>query len=354
MHYENYQPEDFLKDDNFIQWIRNPTDAQIIFWEKWLLQHPEKSEAVAKAREIVLSVRYRNHYQPSEADMKAVWQNIQSGERSNVSPKQWSLIPALPSMMRYAAAVVIVSLISLLTWNYSQRRQSLETGLANVKPGIVQYKTERGQKRKVSLPDGSIITLNADSRITYQSDFGSRERNVDLIGEAFFEVAPNPAKPFNIKTGALTTTVVGTSFNINSYEGNGQIRVAVVTGKVKVAAQSQTVGEKEVMLLPNEMSVFEKGSGDLREQGYNKEKEIGWVNSVIILENADFEEIKNTLERNYAVTFVVDKGLKVKEDFSAKFKVAPIRKVLDALNYTSRFQYNLVKDKVYVTKKDEK
>ncbi len=352
MHYDHYTPEDFLKDDDFVQWVKNPTDAQIFFWKNWISTHPEKAEAVAKAKEIILSVRYKHRYRASEVDMKAVWENIQLGERSTTAEKQWFRLLPLSSLVRYAAAVVVITLISLLAWNYTSHKSPATISQVNGRPVQLEYKTLKGQRETVTLPDGSRVKLNFESRISYQSDFGNAHRDLVLEGEAFFEVMPDPSRPFNIQTGELTTTVVGTSFNINAYADHPQIRVAVRTGKVKVASGTQE--NKRVTLVPDEMSVFEKNNGSLTSQGFDPEKEFGWASNTIILENADFKEIRRILEKEYAVTFVVDKDLKVKEDFSAKFKDAPIKKVLDALNYTSRFQYSLVKDKVYVTKKDEK
>ncbi|CAG5000120.1 hypothetical protein DYBT9275_02394 [Dyadobacter sp. CECT 9275] len=354
MHYENYQPEDFLKDDDFIQWVKNPTDAQILFWEKWLSEHPEKALTVARAREIILSVRYKNYYQPAESEMMAVWENIRSGERSASSRAPWYRQLPLPAVTRYAAAAVIVLLLTLLSRNYLNQKDSQSESVAVSSPVRVEHRTARGEKTTLTLPDGSKIKLNAGSRIVYQSDFGRKNRDLTLEGEAFFDVTHDTSRPFRIRTGGLTTTVVGTSFNISAYEENPIIKVAVLTGKVRVMGESKSGGENEMLVVPDEMSVFAKETGGLTMEGFDRQLELGWKDNVIILKNAGFPEIKKVLEREYAVTFVVEKGLKVKEEFSAKFENAPIKKILDALNYTSRFQYNLVKDKVYVTQKHEK
>lgn len=351
MHYDHYTPEDFLKDDDFIQWVKNPTDAQILFWENWLNAHPEKAEAVVKAKQIILSVRYKNHYQPTAMDVKAVWDNIQLGKDSATAQKQWFRLQPLSYPLRYAAALAMVSLLSLLVWDYTHRRETLSASKATNQSAGVEHKTAKGQKETFTLPDGSTVRLNSESRITYRRDFGHKNRNTVLEGEAFFDIAHDASRPFTIQTGTLTTTVVGTSFNINAYADRPQIRVAVRTGKVKVAVGAES--KKPVTLVPDEMSVFEKKSGSLTSQAFDPVKEFGWASNTIVLQNAGFSEIKRVLEKEYAVTFVVEKGLNVKEDFSARFNDAPIRKVLDALNYTSRFQYKLVKDRIYVTKKEE-
>nr|WP_295922283.1 FecR family protein [uncultured Dyadobacter sp.] len=349
MRYEHYRPEDFIKDDDFVQWVKNPSDASATFWEKWLLQHPEKAQTVAAAREIILSVRYKNHFEASEADLKSVWKNIQAAKQFSAPMQQER--PLWPSFIRAAAAIVILSIAALLAWQYTSRTPGVArqggTGMAS----LIEFKTAKGEKNRITLPDGSQVRLNADSRIAYRSDFGTGGRDVTLEGEAFFEVTSDKARPFRIQTGRLTTTVVGTSFNINAYADNPQIKVAVATGVVEVASELKTRNESMVRLRPEQMSVFTKDNRELTIKAFDPKLEMAWVTDKIALKNAGFEEIRRVLERQYAVTFVVEKGLQVKEDFNATFENVPIKKVLDALNYTSEFQYKLVKDKVYVTKK---
>jgi transmembrane sensor len=352
MQYEHYRPEDFIRDDDFVQWVKNPTEAQTLFWENWLSDHPEKAKTIAAAREIILAVRYKNYYQPSEADFKAVWGNIQAGKRSGASKPQSAQL-LWPAFLRAAAAIVIVSIAALLAWQYLTPKEVARKEIVRT-VSLVEFKTVKGKKSHLTLPDGSNVKLNADSRITYQSDFGIKNRDLTLEGEAFFEVTPDKTRPFNIQTGRLMTTVVGTSFNINAYAANPQIKVAVKTGVVQVASELKTKYESQIRLLPEQMSVFDKAGKELTIKAFDPKFELAWVDDKIALRNADFQEIKQLLERQYAVTVVVQNGLKVKEEFNATFENATINKVLDALNYTSEFHYKLVKDKVYVTKRNEK
>lgn len=354
MPYENYRPEDFIKDDDFVQWVKNPADEQIAFWGKWLSEHPEKAQSVAAAREIILAVRYKNHFQASESDFKVVWANIQAARQSIVSEAERGSLWLWPSFARAAAAVVIISMAALLAWQYTGRREGTARTDSARMASLIEFRTSKGRKNQITLPDGSRVRLNADSRINYRSDFGTGRRDVALDGEAFFEVTPDKTRPFRIQTGRLTTTVVGTSFNINAYADNPEIKVAVATGVVEVASELKTSSESMVRLRPEQMSVFDKTHKELTIKAFDPGLELAWVNDRIMLKNADFEEIRRVLERQYAVTFVVDKGLKVKEDFNATFENVPLKKVLDALNYTSEFHYKLVKDKVYVSRKNAK
>lgn len=350
MGYENFTTEEFIGDQDFVRWVKNPTAELDLFWADWLTRNPEQKQKVATARNIILSVQYKNQYQPNAGDMQAVWSKIQAADTdsqlaSDTSRQLW------PVLFRSAAALVLISVAALTSWRYLNPTK-IPTGQVAAK--LIEVKTARGKKDLLVLPDGSRITLNADSRITYQSDFGSTHRDLTLEGEAFFEVQPDKTKPFHIQTGNLTTTVVGTSFNINAHKADPQIKVAVSTGIVEVAADRQTPQESMVRLRPSQMTIFSKAQKELTVRSFDPDLELAWTNDRIALKNADFAQIKLVLERRYDVTFVVDKGLEVKEEFNATFENVSIDKILDALNYTSEFHYKLVKDKVFVTRKNAK
>jgi transmembrane sensor len=353
MQYTDYQIADFLKDDDFVQWVRNPTHEQNIFWQNWLTQHTEKAQVVAEARAIILSTRYQNVYTPSDADLVSVWNQIQFGEKSQLSARRQLPRLTLPLLLRGIAAVGIVALGSFLVWQQTDKSRSPENRVV-VNVNRLDVKTAALEKRVVILPDGSTVKMNSRSKISYLSDFGKGNRELQLEGEAFFDVVPDSARPFRIYTGRLQTTVVGTTFNISAYAEDPHIRVAVKTGKVEVAEQANNDEAHKLLLMPDQMSLFEKAGNELTATSFDPDIEFGWTYPVIVLKNADFQEIKRVIEKEYAVTFVVEKGLRVREEFSAKFENAPLAKVLDALNYTSRFQYNLIKDKIYITRKDEK
>lgn len=353
MKYENYQLEDFLGDKDFIEWVTNPHSAQAKVWEKWLKEHPDASQAVELARNIILFTRYKNEYQPAESDMLQVLENIQQGKRSGRSGSAIST-RFVPLLARYAVAVIGVTLLSWLVWNYQKTADKVEVVSNQSTVTLVDKRAEKGEKVRLLLPDGSHAVLNAESKIVYSSDFGKEVRKLELEGEAFFEVKHDESKPFIIKTGDVETTVVGTSFNVHAYREENEIKVAVLTGKVRVKSNTDEQRKSsETILTPSEMITYQKSNGDVKKEQVEISNMVAWKDNTLILKNADFEEIKTTLERWYSVTFVVEKGLNVKEEFSARFQNAPLQKVLDALNYTSRFQYELIKDKVYVKRKDE-
>ena len=99
-------------------------------------------------------------------------------------------------------------------------------------PNIVSV--NRGQRAGITLPDGTIVHLNSESKLTYTPEFNGKLREVSLEGEAFFEVTPNKEKPFIVKTSVFDVEVLGTSFNVSVYNDENIVETALIEGKVKL------------------------------------------------------------------------------------------------------------------------
>jgi ferric-dicitrate binding protein FerR (iron transport regulator) len=121
------------------------------------------------------------------------------------------------------------------------------------------------ERRTVQLPDGSHVSLEQGSTLNYPDSFSGKTREIYLDGEAFFEVTKNPARPFKVHTRLITTTVLGTSFNVEAY-ANRQARIVVVTGRVKVQVTGQGLAPKEVVITPNEAAAYYKLPDRLEKQ----------------------------------------------------------------------------------------
>lgn len=164
----------------------------------------------------------------------------------------------------------------------------------------------------LTLPDGSTVYLNSNSKLTYPEIFDDKAREVTLEGEAFFEVTKNSQKPFLIKTDPVTTEVVGTSFNINSKNNN--VAVTVFTGKVllyknKTDAIAMTVGEQGIY--------SDKG---LTKKVNRDPNLLSWKTNVLIFQNTPLTKVMSDLT----------------EHFGQRIEIAP--KMLEGCTLTSRFQ----------------
>lgn len=153
-----------------------------------------------------------------------------------------------------AASVIVFIMVGYAI--KSAGKKDMPSGAVVAKlTNMVTVHTLTGESRLIRLSDGTKIWLNPSSSLEYPQVFSNKKREVRLSGEAFFEVAHNPALPFIIYSGMLQTKVLGTSFNIKAYDNQENIAVTVVTGRVKVSNDERV---DSIELLPNQRAVFDK------------------------------------------------------------------------------------------------
>ncbi len=159
-----------------------------------------------------------------------------------------------------------------------------------------------GKRQTVRLADGSAVYLNAGSVFKVPHSFQGATREVYLEGEAYFEVAKNPEKPFIIHSGKTQTQVLGTSFTINAYPDNNKIEVAVLTGRVQVSAN-----QSKVLLTANQLAVYDKKNEKFSQDIlYNTEVYKSWIDGKLVFQKKSLTEIVAVLNRYYDVDIILD------------------------------------------------
>lgn len=204
-------------------------------------------------------------------------------------------------------------------------------------PEITQT-APKGEKKEVLLADGSIVVLNSNSSITYPQDFGNT-RNVKLSGEAYFKVRRNTQKPFVVATHDVTVKVLGTSFNINSYN-HRKTKVSVLTGKVEVRSPSG----KKVLLTQNQQADL-KSNHDFFLSKENSQDGIAWTENIIILKNSTLSETAKIIENWYNVQVDFEDKALEKLTISGKFKEEKLENVLESIAFLKNVKI------IYLTKK---
>lgn len=191
--------------------------------------------------------------------------------------------------------------------------------------------TEWGKRMDFTLSDGTRIKLNSGSTISFPEKFIGNTREVTLIGEAFFNVAKNPDKPFIIKSGDLFTTVLGTSFNINAYPKSDDISVTVATGKVHIGAKKSMV-----YLHPNEQGVFHKKSDSISKNDVDTNSLINWQKGLLKFNDITVKEALGILEKWYGVNFVIHDDQPFDCHITASFDNETLSNVLESITYVKK------------------
>ncbi|HEV7350658.1 FecR family protein [Telluribacter sp.] len=348
--YTNFSASEFLLDDDFLAWIKGAAPESDQIWEQWLSENPSRKKEVEKARLMVLAM---------SAKAKKVEPLLVNTEWKKIKPvieeRQIDWFPAetekknlvLPVLFRVAAAAV---LLLFMVWAGRGMKWSDEVTTAT----LMQQEVADGQQLTIKLIDGTVIKLNAGSKLSYPKKFLSNKREVQLTGEAYFEVASRPEAPFIIHTDNVRIEVLGTKFTVKAYPEGENVKVAVVEGKVGVNT-SETSGEKEkqqeeVYLTKNEMATFQKDKNELVVTSFNTNDLLGWKDGILFFEKASFSEIVRKLERWYGVKIKVNNTKKIESEwrFSGKFENKPLEYILDVCSYPNRFTYEVTDKEVII------
>lgn len=251
-------------------------------------------------------------------------------------------------LLKIAASVVLVLGITIAL--YLSLSETPE-------PTYLTKSIARGQKATITLSDGSVVKLNSESSITYPESFADvATRDIQLTGEAFFEVKRDEAKPFTIQTEGLLTTVLGTSFNITAFQEMDEIEVTVATGKVRVVSNSpfepgrrfercdgcgQEVDFLSETLTPGQQATYNKTSNELSIREVDTERSLAWKDGVIYMANEKYKQVFDKLSRWYGLEFEYVNVPTDEWDYSGEFKDMSLELVLSTIGYSKGFDFQI-------------
>ncbi len=262
--------EDFVLDAEFQNWIRHRAASQVAFWNNYLSQFPGQAREINEAKKLLEGIYLRYGASITEEEIDAEIAGLISRIREDSRQKainvarrnghlQISIFPWL------VAASVIVALGFVGWYGFSSRSGPSYARLFEGK-SLIEKVNNSKTKQTIVLYDGSIVILEPNARVGIPSAFDKDKRELYLSGEAFFKITKDTNRPFLIYTNELVTRVLGTSFIVRSFKGEGSASVEVKEGKVSVfrkddfekTAEGPQINSKGIVVTPNQKIVFEE------------------------------------------------------------------------------------------------
>ena len=243
-----------------------------------------------------------------------------------------------------AAAIIVISIsVFFYTWNKPPQK----TG-----DTLVQKQNAKGIKSTIVLTDGSKIWLNADSKIEYPEVFTGDTREVYLNGEAFFEVAKNPVKPFIIHLANGTVKVLGTSFNVRAYDNEKIVETSVATGKVAFIPKYEKSGKKQdtIFLTPDNKVRYSLIKEEIITQPTASAEDKAWTEGKLIFRATLFEEIAVELERNFGKKIVFKNEEARNYRLTGSFQNNTLAEILFYLSKTKAFSYTISDEEIVISR----
>lgn len=229
-------------------------------------------------------------------------------------------------------------------------------------PNIVS--TKKGSKSSVILPDGTKVWINADTRLSYNESTWETVRDVQLEGEAYFDVVKDVKRPFTVHTSTIDIKVTGTAFNVRAYANERKTEATLIRGAVEVSLKKKE--GKKIMLTPNDKLVvqndYDLPAPENKRKHYapiqlltvktnpvdSTATEMQWTKNRLIFEKETFSDIIPVLERWYDVKIDLKKSALSAKTFSGTFENDSLEDVLESFKFSLGFNYTVQKNKIII------
>lgn len=260
---------------------------------------------------------------------------------------------------RLLVAAVLTGLIAG-AWFYVQQWRD-QPGASEA--SRIETVAKPGAKSRLLLPDGSVVWLNSGSRLSYPDNFTDSMREVELEGEAYFDVTKDPQRPFIVHTRDIHIKVLGTVFNVKCYPSDNKTEATLISGLVQISKTNDSKGDV-LLLHPHEKVVINRapehaGAAALDNMTVKHFKEsltdtsmveTAWVYNKLVFDGEDFREIADEMERWYNVKISINDSTVAGYRFHAKFENENITEVLSALRLSLPFTFKIRNNEVNIYK----
>ena len=339
--------------------------AELKDLENLILEHPEWQYAIQNLEDLWKHQPPKDDIQAEDAYMlhlhRMAEMNIPFGDSSTIL----SVTIGKNKIRKWywaAAAVLIVAIGTLMAGTLFNKK---DTKTLPATKEINEVSTRKGSKSKIQLPDGSVVWLNAGSKLTYNKEYGQQIREVTLTGEGFFDVMKNKEKPFIIHTSNINIKVLGTAFNVKAYPEDKQTETSLIRGRIEVTINNRP--NDKIILSPNEKLIVENESFinkdiDISNDAppaisINKLKhnavdssvaETQWVDNKLVFDDESFAELAIRMERWYDVVIEINDPQLQQKRMTGNFEKETINQAIDALKEMIPFRHEQTGNKIII------
>lgn len=386
-----------IDDPLFFKWVYKPDPSTDLYWKNYMDENPDETDFIMETKSNLKKLSHTYDKMGRQEKENLSFRILGNLE---LEDKKVRLFDAVKRFMRYAAIAVLFSCISGLVVYFQMRNVEVDTyekySVApiqvedpllilsdnksvelkksnssvvysdegkivlndekvlvtlqdkNMKEVINQLVIPFGNRSKATLSDGSVVWLNAGSRLVYPSQFTGDTREVALYGEAFFEISHNAEKPFIVKTSALDIKVLGTQFNVSAYADNNIIQTVLEEGSVAIQKKGSTWFEKDLVLKPNQMNVYNIQTQESNTYAVEAKEYSLWRLGLLKFDEINLDLLLRKVERYYNIHISATKSDNAFRKVSGKLDLnQDVAEVLEYVGKVSGKKIVQINDKEY-------
>ena len=285
--------EELLMDVSFHNWVKRRNQADIQFWEEWVARHPDQRTVIYHAKDLILSLTAEGNTTPvPQVEIHQAWNQLQKvltrRQQLKTPTKSSGKISRFRKGYVVAAILIVLCISSIIGWQYT------------IESKKINYATAFGETKVIVLPDGSQVTLNGNTRLSYNKEWAAQEnREVWLCGEAYFHVVRFEHKgnlKFTVHTDKLDVEVLGTQFNVSDRKYSTQ--VVLNEGEIKINP-GRKVKAAPMMMKPGELLEYSSTQETFTKKTVNPQMYSSWKNKMMVFEETTMQSIAARIESTY-------------------------------------------------------
>ncbi|GAO44202.1 FecR family protein [Flavihumibacter petaseus] len=342
----DYSIEELLLDDSFVHYCLDSDEAAVAHWEQLLAADPAQQSKAAVARRMLfaLGIRLTKEQKSVEfAKLRAAVEAIAANElQQNGLPLPDSSMPPLTPVRRLPLLrwmTVAAAACLLLFAGYQWHKWQSRTDENNAVLAFEKYVTGNGERRHIELADGSAVVLNSNSELRIPLNYNRADRQLQLEGEAMFEVAKDATRPFVVNNNALTVKALGTVFKVRAYNFEPFIRTALLEGRVQLDDQQQQ--HEPAILSPGQWVSVDRTSRKQSSGTFAVEDEFQWLNGQLTFRDASLGEIAEKLQYWFGMEVIIRAKPTRPIHFNGEFVNRQLDEVLKAIAYVNNLRYSI-------------
>ncbi|MFC2129672.1 FecR family protein [Bacteroidota bacterium] len=280
---------------------------------------------------------------PVVVDVDAAWNKLSAKMDAEEKPVV-ELGSERRSVSRFTQTFIRIAAVVVLAVGLWAIRNAI------LKPEIQMFVSE-DTVEEIDLSDGSVVSMNENTRIRVAEKFTDKTRELELKGEAFFEIEPDKDKPFIIRAEEAYIRVLGTSFNVKAHEAAKEVEVYVEEGMVMLYAIDELSSDtSSVILNMGETGVYDRVSGEVLKMGRTDARVLYWLNKTLIFEETELSKVFELLEIVYETSIVCEDSTVYNCRLDATFKDEKIDYILEVVAITFGLEVELKDDATYYIK----
>lgn len=310
--------------------VGQATEQECEVVESWLAQSVEHEQLLKR----LLSLSWHADLLRvvPQIDTEKAWQQV----CRKLQNKTVSLPRRLWMKFQLVAAILIFPLLMTFSVLYYAEQPAEES------VRLVEIRTNPGMTTQFELPDGSKVHLNSESVLRYPATFTKAERQVELEGEAYFEVEKDPEHPFVVKAPHQTQVeVLGTTFNVEAFVSEKQVQATLLTGKIRFA-YAEGAESHVLELKPGHKLIYDVATAKPHVLPTNGQAEVAWIDGKIIFDATPLPEALRMLEKRFHVRLILRNARLKNEAFTGTFTTQRLERILDVFELSSGIHWRYI------------